>query len=179
MPEKSVAVPITSTQTTPAQTSLKLVEPQKLLDRMNRFYDAVARRAFEIFEHDGRFFGRDWEHWFRAEAELLHPVHVSISESGDALLVDAEVPGFAPNELQVSLEPWRLTISGKREFSAEQKKATTVYKEQCSSEIFRVIDLPVQVDASKTTATLKNGILQLNMGKVAQANRTRVQVHAA
>jgi HSP20 family protein len=163
------------------QTSLRIVEPQVLYDRMNQLYDAIAQRAFQIFEDGGGLGGHDQENWFRAESELLHPAHVSISESEDMVLVDAEVPGFNPEELKVSLEPRRLTISGKRESSKEQKekKAKTVYHEQCSSEILRVLDLPSDVDASKTTATLRNGVLELRMPKTAQARSTQVQVKAA
>jgi len=67
---------------------------------------------FEIFENDGGLFGRDWDYWFRAQAELRHPVHLNIADSDDTLTVRAEVPGFKPNELEVSL---RLAISGKKE----------------------------------------------------------------
>ncbi len=143
---------------------------------MNRLYESIARRAFEIFESDGGIFGRDLHHWFRAEAELLHPVHVHIAESGDALTVQAEVPGFSANELQISLEPRRVTISGKRETTAEHKQRKTIYNEQCSNEILRVIELPEEVDPSKTTATLKNGVLEFNMPKVAKGKTTRVEV---
>jgi Protein of unknown function (DUF2934) len=89
MSDKSAA-----TQMAPAQSAVKLVEPQTLLDRMSNIYEKTARRAFEIFENEGAAFGHDLEHWFKAEAELLHPVHVNISESGEALTVQAEVPGF-------------------------------------------------------------------------------------
>ena len=33
-------------------------------------HDALRRRAFEIWEAEGRPQGRDVEHWLRAEAEL-------------------------------------------------------------------------------------------------------------
>ena len=94
--------------------------------------------------------------WFRAEAELLHPTHMSISETDGEITVKTEVPGFNPEELKVSLEPRRLTISGKRGPSEEYgEKEKTVYQERCCSELFRVLELPAEVDASKTTATLK------------------------
>ena len=35
-----------------------------------RVHDNIARRAFELFEARGGEEGRDWEDWFRAEAEL-------------------------------------------------------------------------------------------------------------
>lgn len=34
-------------------------------------HDAIARRAYEIYEANGRAEGRDAEHWAQAEAEVL------------------------------------------------------------------------------------------------------------
>jgi HSP20 family molecular chaperone IbpA len=160
--------------------SLKVVEPQTLNDRMEQLNNAIARRAYELFEND-RIFGRDLTNWLQAESELLHPAHMRVLESDDSLTVQAEVPGFGVNDLQVSLEPRRVTISGRRESHSDGKteKSATVYQEQCSSELLRVIDLPAEVDASKATATLRNGILELNMPKVAQVESKQVQVKAA
>lgn len=174
MAEKSVAV-----QTAQAPASLKVVEPKSLFDRINQMQQAVARRAFELFQGDGGILGRELEHWLKAEAELLHPVHMNITESDDALAVQAEVPGFSPNELEVSIEARRLTISGKKEVREERKKGKTIYQERCSNEILRVVDLPAEVDATKATATLKNGVLELMLPKTAQAKSTRVEIKAA
>jgi HSP20 family molecular chaperone IbpA len=174
MPEKSTAV-----QRAPEPSTLKLVEPRTLFERINRIHENIARRAFEFFENAGSLFGHEWDDWFKAEAELLHPVHINISESDDGINVQAEVPGFDANELEVSVEPRRLTISGKKETGKESKKGKTIYKEQCSNELLRVIDLPVEVDPAKTTATLKNGVLELDMAKSAQARTTRVEVKTA
>jgi len=175
MAEKSTAV-----QAAPEPRTLKLVEPQTLLERINRIHQDIARRAFEIFESEGGFWGREFDHWFKAEAELLHPAHISITESEGALNIQAEVPGFNANELEVSVEPRRLTISGRKETSKEEKKkGKTIYKEQCSSELLRIVDLPAEVDATKVTATLKNGILEFSMPKGAGAKTTHVAVKAA
>lgn len=80
--------------------------------------------------------------------------------------------------MTVNVEPRRLTISGKREINKEQKKAKTIYREQCSDEILRSVELPTDVDATQVTATLKNGILELHMPKVARGGPTRVQMKA-
>ena len=173
----------TALQKTPEtkEPALRLVEPTTLFDRMNQIHDAIARRAFEIFEGSGGIFGRELDNWFKAETELLHPVHVSISETGDSLAVEAEVPGFDAKDLEVSVEPRRLTMSGKKETKEESKKGKTIYKEQCSNEILRVVDLPAEVDATKAAATLKNGVLSLALPKAAQAKAgaTKVAVKAA
>lgn len=172
MAEKSTAV-----QRAPSSGSLRVVDPQSLFERMAQMHDEIARRAFEIFEHDGSVSGRDTEHWLNAEEQFLHPVHVNISDSEGAIRVQAEVPGFEPKEIQISLEPTRLTISGKREENKEERdKGEVIYQELCSSELLRVIDLPAEIDPEKTTAILKNGVLDLEMPKKAKSQGKRVEV---
>ena len=168
-----------ATATQMAPVAVKATEPLNVFEQFNHIYDAIARRACDIFESNGRHFGHELEDWFKAEAELLHPVHLRMAESDDALTVEAEVPGFEAKDLQINLEPQRLTISGKKETKEEQKKAKAVYQEHCSNEILRVIDLPVEVDASKAAATLKNGMLELQMPKSTMAKTTRVEVKSA
>ena len=155
--------------------AVKASKPKELLDQMFESFDAISRRAFEIFENNGRSDGHDLEDWFKAEKELLHPVHLEITESDDSISVKAEVPGFNEKELQVTMEPNLLTISGKRESSKEEKKGKTTYSETCSNEIFRVVDLPAEVDTEKVTATLKDGMLQLTMPKAAKGRVVEIR----
>ncbi len=156
-----------ASQTSLAAASPRFVEPQAIYNHINEIYDAIARRAFELFEADGRIFGRDLDHWFRAEAEMLHPVHMQVRESDDAIIVNAEVPGFTANDLRLSLEPRRLTISGQKQSTSEEKKGDVLYSERCSNELLRSVELPVEVNASRATATLNNGILELTAPKQA------------
>lgn len=169
----------TAVQRAPSSGALRVVEPQTLLERMNRIHEEIAQRAFQLFERDGAF-GRDLENWFNAEEQLVHPVHVNISETDSTLRLQAEVPGFEPSELEISLEANRLTISGKKQSTQEQTdKGKVVYKELCSCELLRVIDLPSEVDPEKTKATLKNGVLELEMPKTATAQRKRIEISGA
>jgi HSP20 family protein len=173
MPEPSKTVEPVKKPLTP--TPLKLVPPTDLFDRVHHLYDSVARRAFEFFENNGGAFGHELEHWFKAESELLHPVHVEVTESGEGLTVRAEVPGFTSKELDISLEGRRLTITGKRETREERKDKKTIYTEHCSNQILRAIDLPVDVDAAKVSATLKDGLLQLEIPKASPAKKIAIE----
>ena len=175
MTEKTAA----AVQRAPTQsTAVKVVEPQALIDRINQVYQTIARRAFDFFESEGGAPGRDVEHWLQAEAEYLRPIAVNLTESDDALTVQAEVPGFNAGDLEVCVEPGQVTISGKQESKEEQKKGKTIYREQRCSEILRVITLPAAVDASKATATLANGVLELILPRTAEAQAARVEVKA-
>jgi HSP20 family protein len=165
-----------------AEEKLVTITPvENLMDRANKMSQAITRRAYEIFEGNGRRFGHELEDWFKAEMDMLHPVHVNIAESRDNLEVKAEVPGFKENEIEVSVEPNRLTISGKHETETtkEEKKGKTVYSEFCSNQILRIVDLPASVDAEKTTATLKNSVLQLTMPKTVKAKTIEIKPRAA
>ena len=157
------------TQTALEPSQVKIVEPRALLDRFNKLSEQISRRAYEIFEKRGKTFGHDLEDWFEAESEILPPLQLRIKETNDALTVEAETPEFSAKELEVSLEPWRLTISGKKEAKEEQKKGETIYQEQRTNELLRVIDLPAEIDSAKATATLKNRLLEINLPKVAKA----------
>jgi HSP20 family molecular chaperone IbpA len=158
-------VTASATQRAPQNAAVKVVEPQSLSERANQMFQAITQRAYELFESEGCAHGRDLEHWLRAEAEFLRPVPLTVTETEDALTVRAEVPGFSAADLQIGVEPGRLTIGGRREFKEEQKKGKTVVREERSSEILRVVPLPAQVDASKATATLSNGVVELILPK--------------
>lgn len=176
MPEQATAVQ-TSRETRPSLP--KLIRSTDLLKEVEDLYNSITRRAFEIFENNGRMIGRDLEDWFQAESELLHPIHIDVAESNDALTVHAEVPGFKAEDLKLSLEGNRLTIAGKRETKEERKDEKTIYRERCSDQILRVIDLPAEIDAGKAVTTVKDGVLELKAPKTVPAKSIPITTKAA
>src|SRR5579872_4465006 len=115
----------TAMQPARAPVPVKKTSTDEVFDRVQKTYDAIARRAFEIFDTNGRWLGHELEDWVRAESELLHPVHLEITETGNNLSARAEVPGFTTKELTIDVEPRRLTITGKHEAQEESKKGKT------------------------------------------------------
>lgn len=151
-------------------------------DLFESIYDAIARRAFDLFEGNGRWHGRDWEDWFRAESEILHALPLEVRETEDLFAVKAEVPGFTAKELDIKVEPFRLSIAGKRESKEEEKeekKGKTLRSEICADQILRTIDFPVHVDTARTSAVLKDGILIIELPKAPHAKAVRIQPKAA
>jgi len=171
-----VAVQRTKEQTLPEQKSTSA----SLLDQMDAAFGEVARRAFQIFEGNGRIFGHDLEDWFKAEGELFRPVRIELTESDESLEIKAEAPGFTEKELEISVQPRRVVITGKHESTEKgQKKGKTVRAEFYSDQLLRIVDLPAEVETDKVTATLKNGLLTLAMPKVAKARSVRIKPTAA
>lgn len=165
----------------PVKTSeiTRQTESQQVVERMERLYDSIARRAFEIFEGNSLWMGRDVSDWLQAESEILHPVHLEIADSGEALTVKAEVPGFTAKELDVQVEGHRLTISGKHESREESTKGKTIYSERCAKEVFRSVELPSLVDGSRVNATLKDGILNIELPKTSRPKSVPIETRTA
>lgn len=177
MPEQAKSVASSKQPTSPAP--LKLLPAWSLFERVQQLHDLIERRAFELFNGNGRTFGHDLEDWFKAESELLHPVHIDVAESDGDLRIRAEVPGFTANELEVSVEPRRVTISGKRETKEERKDQKTIYTERCSDQVLRVVDLPEAVDADKASAKLKDGVLELTMPRAVPPKKIQIESNVA
>jgi len=168
----------TATQTT-KEFLLARQDNRDLLTEFDRISDLIARRAFELFEGNGRWPGRDLEDWLRAEAEIVHPLPLELTESDSHFAVRVEVPGFTAKDLEISLEPRCLKISGKREAKGEEKKGKAIRSELQADLILRAIDLPADVDASKASATLKDGVLTIDLPKTVQGKPVRIEPKAA
>ena len=130
------------------------------LNPMDGVSESIERRAFELFQARGGVNGSDLDDWLRAEAELLHSAHVQLYESDDALAVNAEVPGFRAEELEVTVEKRQVAIRGRRQANRKTWRKI-IYCDACAKRIFRALGLPVEVDPQKATAELKDGILEL------------------
>ncbi|MBZ5539957.1 MAG: Hsp20/alpha crystallin family protein [Acidobacteriia bacterium] len=155
--------------------------------RMQEFFDMIARRPFELLETRPRMW-REFESFFRPDAEVLHPVHVRLFETDEDLVLHAEVPGFTEKDLNVTVEPGRIIIAGKREHKeekefketkGEKKELTPYYKERYVNQIYRSVKLPMDIRAEGVKATLKNGILELTLPKVAPVKKVHVEVKTA
>ena len=61
MAEKSLAV-----RRAEEPSTIKRVKFESLLDRMDEVFNNITKRAFEIFEGNGRTFGHEFDDWLKA-----------------------------------------------------------------------------------------------------------------
>jgi HSP20 family molecular chaperone IbpA len=128
---------------------------------MNRLSEEIARRAHELFDHRGREQGRELDDWLQAESELIHPVPVEIVEMADKIKVRAEVPGFGADDLELSVEPRQLTIAGRINLNRHEPNEPVADGRLRSKQIFKVINLPVEVQTARVEFELKDGVLNI------------------
>ena len=138
----------------------------------------IARRPFELLEKRPLLFGRELEHLFRGEPELVRPILLKLYETEENLIARAEVPGFTEKELNIVCEPWRVIITGKRECreegKIERKEEVPLYTEK--TQIYKSVKLPVEIRPEHVKANLRNGMLELTLPKAEVVKKVRIDV---
>src|SRR6266849_10934718 len=154
-----------------APEMLMLVPDDPFIELGREINDLIVRRAYELFESGGSAHGHDRENWLQAESEILLNAPLDTRETESAVTIHVDVPGFRENDLEVRIAPPRLCITGQRPEASEQEEGKMVYTERRSGRIFRLLDLPSQIDPDLTEATLADGVLEITLLKAAEMGK--------
>jgi len=104
---------------------------------------------------------------------------INIWSSDDDILVEAELPGVDPQQVEVTLNEDVLTIAGNRVVD-EPKDTEIIHRtERVSGSFSREITLPYRGDADKVSATYRNGILRIVAARAESDKPRRVKIEAA
>jgi HSP20 family protein len=98
---------------------------------------------------------------------------VDIYETGEGLVVKADLPGVAKENLDVRVENNLLSIRGR---AAHAAAGEPIYREYGLIHFFRQFELNERVNQAKISADLKNGVLTLNLPKAEEAKPKKIDV---
>ncbi|MDH3272190.1 MAG: Hsp20/alpha crystallin family protein [Gemmatimonadota bacterium] len=103
---------------------------------------------------------------------------VSVSETKDELVLNAELPGMSEKDISIDLENNVLTISGEKNEVREEGDEERRYHvyERSFGAFNRSFTLPRTVNPSDIRATFENGILNVRMPKVAEAKGRKIEI---
>ena len=104
---------------------------------------------------------------------------VEIYEKGDDLVVRAELPGVEKNDIEVNVEDGVLVLKGERKRSSEVEEAKVYRVERSYGSFVRRFSLPRGLDASRVSAALENGVLEITLPKADEAKSKKVEIKAA
>lgn len=102
---------------------------------------------------------------------------VDISETPDAYLVTAEVPGVEKENVHVTVLENRLFIKGEKHQESREEKENTHRTERVYGAFSRSFDLPRAVDAEKISASYKDGILRIAVPKAEDAKPKQIEIN--
>jgi HSP20 family protein len=103
---------------------------------------------------------------------------LDVSETKDAMVVKAEMPGVDPKDIEIALTGDLLTLKGEKTKEAEEKDEHYHRMERTYGAFVRSVRLPMAVDGSKVTATFKNGLLVVTLPKTPAGKGTLIPVKA-
>ncbi|HEB78276.1 MAG TPA: Hsp20/alpha crystallin family protein [Methylothermaceae bacterium] len=112
----------------------------------------------------------------RREVTLIPPVDVFEDENG--LNLYADLPGVAPDQLDVRVDQNTLTIEGKAVIPTPEGMEA-LYAEVRSPHYRRSFTLSSELEAEKIEAKLKDGVLHLYIPKRESARPRKIQVKVA
>jgi HSP20 family protein len=101
---------------------------------------------------------------------------VDIFEKGDSLVIRAEMPGVDRNDIDVRIENGVLMLKGERRHEEDVEERNAYRMERVYGSFTRSFSLPTTVDASKISARLKDGVLELMLPKAEEAKPKKVTI---
>jgi HSP20 family protein len=99
---------------------------------------------------------------------------VDIEETDDAYVVDIDLPGVRPEDVNIEMRGEELRISGQ----VQQRDRTGVVRRQNrpTGEFEYLVDLPSDIDPNKVEAMYRNGVLTVMVGKGQNAQPRRIEI---
>jgi HSP20 family protein len=103
---------------------------------------------------------------------------LDVRESQDSVEVTVDLPGLAPGDVNVTFEDGMLSISGTRQFSAEDRSDTWHRIERSFGTFARSMRLPRTADTERIEATFDNGVLTVSVPKSDRAKPRTIEVRS-
>src|ERR1700761_8715464 len=124
------------------------------LELAQREFDSMVGRLFSGRMYDGG-------------NAALAPYAVDVREDADHFYVEAELPGFKKDDVEITLEKQQLTISAQRNDERQQQapKGELLLHERRYNRFLRSFTLPPVVDDQTVNAKLNDGVLIITLNK--------------
>jgi HSP20 family protein len=108
-------------------------------------------------------------------AGVFPPINVFRDKEGD-VVIRAELPGVKPEDINVTVEVRRLTISGERR--PESSENGYHRRERPFGKFSRSIQLPDDLDIDRAEAKFSQGVMTLRIPRAAAAKARQISVRA-
>lgn len=115
------------------------------------------------------------------ETELMRGAwspNVDIFENKDQIVLEVELPGMKPEDVDISIENNVLTIHGERKFEKKDEGDNYHRIERSYGAFTRSFTLPPTVSSDNVDATFENGILRLTLAKREEAKPKKIEIKA-
>ncbi len=103
---------------------------------------------------------------------------LDIRQTDQAFVIEASVPGFRPEQVEITVEQGILTIQGQRP-QEEPKDGVYLRRERGLQAFFRQLTLPGDVREEGIAARFEHGVLTVTVPRAESAQPRRIQVQSS
>ncbi|MEP6484740.1 MAG: Hsp20/alpha crystallin family protein [Rudaea sp.] len=144
---------------------------------ITRYYPWAQNRRFqdEIKQVFDPFIGEDDTDQSNVVTSQWTP-RVDIKEEDKRFVIQADIPGVDPSQIEVQMDKGILSVKGERAAELTAENTTTTRVERARGSFYRRFALPDSVDAEGISATGKHGVLEISIPKKPQTTPRRISI---
>ena len=104
---------------------------------------------------------------------------VDVRETEKSYILDMELPGYDEKDIEIHIDGASLSIASKQEevSNKEADNGTWLLRERHLSSFSRSFKLPDNANPEEVNAEFKNGILKMEIGKRAEAQKRAIRIN--
>ncbi len=141
--------------------------------------ERITQRAFELFEANGRCSEHELDDWLTAERELFWRPMAQIVQRDGVVDIEIAMPGVRPEDVDVQVTEHQLLVRSAECRGGTCGEADKVHVDELPrGEAFRVFDFAETLKPASARASLRDGLLKIELAVAAPAEATKVQVAA-
>ena len=130
----------------------------------NRPFSQFQRELSRFFDERSDVVTSDWA------------PRVDIKEYDDKFVLDADVPGVDPKDIDITMEDGVLSVRGKRELENVEERKNFRRVERSYGSFYRRFSLPETVDGNNIKAKAKDGVLTVEIPKLEKVQPRRIEI---
>lgn len=128
------------------------------LDQFEEFFDRMSRD----FQEASRFWKDNGD---ILNKQMENVPSLDIIEKDNKYIITTELPGFEKDEIEIELIDNGLEINAEHTEQKQEEEGNIIKKERSAKSQRRYLKLPEEIKQEEIDATLKNGVLTIEIPK--------------
>ena len=101
---------------------------------------------------------------------------MDVLEADDHYRLRMDLPGVERKHVTINAEGRRLIIRGERQHETRQNDENVLRTERMQGRFYRAVTLPVDIDPDQAKAQFNNGVLTVDLPKVAKSKAKAISI---